>query len=284
MENHIKNIIEIINYIADQVYRLEDKNIIKETYKKLYEIIEEKAIYCEISNLIYFWKIKKEKNIDDCFKELFKNRDPMLELIVRSELEKLKEEVKDENLEIIVEKKKKMEMDKLKDYCFINILLSWLGGPLKNKISNKLKDFIGYTSTLINYLNNEIYLDYITQIEINNLFEEKDTKVIENHKIYFLINIYEALNKLKDDLKNYPNEIDQIMFIDKYLKKLETEVNNLDDLFNYFSDKIIVLTSLIYLTWYPIEIRLNELDKFEKILSNLITRYLRYLEKEINIK
>lgn len=289
MGAHIKNIIKIINYSAEKIYELDEKNIFKKVYENIHEIIKQKALYCEISNLICFYEIEnlqKNTTLDECIEKLFKHRDVFYELIIKSEIEKLKKDYGIKNLKNIVEEKKKMNIDTLKEYCFISLFLNWLQGPLKNKISNKLKDFIGYATTLINYLNQStLYLDYVTKIDIENFIEEKDFELLKEWKDALLVNLYEAVKKLKEEDKNTKSIFEEFLFIHKSLKKLESEVgSDMEKLLEYFSEKIIVSVSLIYLTNYPIEIKISEINDFNRMVKNFIVRYSRYSDKEISKK
>lgn len=285
-ENHIKNIIKIINYIAEEIHNLNEKEIFNKVYENLHKIMGKKALYCEISNLISFWEMKQKNiSLEECLKEFFKNRNPIYELLIKSEIESLIKKNKEENLKIIIEEKKKMDFNTLKEYCFISVFLNWLQGPLRNKISNKLKDFIGYTATLINYFHQDsLSFEYIEKIDKENFIEEKDFELLKESKLEFLVTLYDCLHKLKNEIKNnYNSIIDEFLFVHKYLKKLETEIgDDIKKLFENFSYKIIISISLIYLTNYPITIKIKEIDKFDRIIKNFITRYSKYSDKEIS--
>lgn len=176
-------------------------------------------------------------------------------------------------LEIILRQERKPTLDKLKEQIRSALILKWLQGSLKDKLSKELQDYIIFLATLYGQFQTRGVLDVDWQ---PHDVSEDDTTVIEKEFDVFktaVTNAIEDIKKARSKESNTATGQEQFRVIFESVTNLikMQEEDKLDSI-DAFKDKLLVSTALIYMQDEFVK-KDAELEKFVQLLVSLYYQF-----------
>jgi len=296
--SHIENLERILQYILDETPSLRVVDIL---YERIKFVIEKQIVMRDAENFLAYFKfilssshIPKKLKFEPKLVEAFINR-TYAELdssIQRYRGKKLYEyleyklnlgtEIGADDLkllEIILRQERKPTLDKLQEQIRSALILKWLQGALKDKLSKELQDYIIFLATLYGQFQTDGVLDVDWQ---PHDISEEDTTVIEKEFDVFktaVTNAIEDIEKARSKESNVATGQEQFRVIFESVTNLikMQEEDKLDSL-DAFKDKLLVSTALIYMQDEFVK-KDAELEKFVQLLISL---YYQFRDKHYN--
>jgi len=187
--------------------------------------------------------------------------------------------VSDDNLallENILKIEKKPTFDRLVEHIRIAVILKWLQGPLKDQVSEGLKDYVIFLATVYGQYEKNRVLN--VEWHPYAISEEDMTLIVREYKI-FETSIMEALQVIREAISKNPDP-------KKYQEQFRIVIVSLDNLvklskkgelnsFEAFRDKIIVAITLIYVQDDFVE----KDSELKKLIQLFISLYRQFSDK-----
>ncbi len=176
-------------------------------------------------------------------------------------------------LENILKVEKKPTFDKLMEHIRIAVILKWLQGPLKDQVSQGLKDYVIFLATVYGQYEKNRVLN--VEWQPYKVSKEDMTLIVREYKI-FETSIMEALQVVREAIAKNPDP-------NKYQEQFRIVIVSLDNLvkmskkgklnsFDAFRDKIIVAITLIYIQDDFVE-KDSELRKLVQLFISLYRQF-----------
>ncbi len=292
MATHLENLENILTFIVDETPSL---RIIDVLYDRIEFVVEKQIAVRDAENFMAYFKfllstsrIPKKLKFAPKLMQAFINRTyaDLDSSTQKRRSKKLYEylelkiglgtEIGDEDLkllEVIVKQERKPTLDKLKEKVHIAMLLKWLQGPLKDKLSKGLQDYIIFLATVYGQYQTERVFDAEWQpYEVS----DKDMAIIEQEYEVFKTALTNAIEKIKKARIKKPRttkgqEQFRVVF-DSVTNLIEMQERGEIDSVDAFRDKLIVSTALIYIQDEFVK-KDAELKKFVQLLVSLYYQF-----------
>ena len=267
MVGHLENIEKLFLYTLEQI--TPDK-LIQLLYEKISRLVENQIIERDIENFISYFRfvlsspvIPKTLTANTNLIKYFVSRtysgfdSETIEIRVKKIFEYLKDligegtEINNKNLEFLqktLSKRTVPTFEKLRERVLIATMLKWLQGPLKDRLSKELNDYVIFLATTFGQYETQRILNVEKE---HHTLSKKDLVMIVNNYSPFEISLMEAIKEVRNARSNItkgstPREQFRVVFdsLDNLVKK--NQEGKLDDI-SAFKDKLIVSTTLIYL-------------------------------------
>jgi len=298
MARHIENLERILQYILDETPSLRVVNIL---YERIKFVIERQIVMRDAENFLAYFKfllssshISKKLKFEPKLVQAFINR-TYAELdssIQKYRAKKLYEyleyklnlgtEIGADDLkllEIILKQERKPTLDKLKEQIRSALILKWLQGPLKDRLSEELQDYSIFLATLYG----QFQTDGVFDVDWwPHDISEEDTTVIEKEFDVFksaVTNAIEDIRKARSKESNVSTGPEQFRVIFESVTTLikMQEEGRLDSI-EAFKHKLLVSSALIYIQDEFVK-KDPELEKFVQLLVSL---YYQFRDKHDN--
>ncbi len=298
MARHIENLESLLTFIVEETPSLRIVNIL---YDRIKFTIERQIAMRDAENFLAYFKfllssshIPKKLKFEPKLVQAFINRTyaELDSTIQEYRAKKLYEyleyklnigtEIGADDLkllEIILKQERKPTLDKLKERVRMALLLKWLQGPLKDKLSKGLQDYIIFLATLYGQFQADGVFDVDWQ---PHDISEKDILMIEHEYEVFKTAVMKAI----EDIKNARSKGSRATKGQEQFRVVFDSVTNLIkiqekgelDSIEAFKDKLLVSTALIYIQDEFVK-KDAELEKFVQLLVSL---YHQFRDKHYN--
>ncbi|MEO0226093.1 MAG: hypothetical protein ABIL05_03975 [candidate division WOR-3 bacterium] len=267
MIEHLKNIEKILLYTLEVLVPQKIVNIL---YDKIHQLIDAQILKRDVENFSSYFKfvlsssaIPKKLLINEEIVRVFIDRtysgfdQTLRDQRAQRVFEYLKEkigagvEINIKNLsrlDRILSYESRPNFDRVKERILIALILKWFQGPLQERISDELNDYIIFLATSFGQYRSERVLN----VE-NVTFEvsQNDLDLIISEFSNFEFALLEAIEEIRNAYSRPSksrNGRDQFRFVFESLDRLalKSQEGKLNDV-SAFKDKIIVATTLIYL-------------------------------------
>jgi hypothetical protein len=175
-------------------------------------------------------------------------------------------------------KEEEFTFEKLKERIIIGLLLKWLQGPLKEKLSESLNDYIVFLATTFG----QFVSDRIINFEVEDYrMGQKDLAILTLEYTFFETALLDALmiiRKFQSKLSKNASVRDQFRFVFKSLDNLIVSIQSeTKDELTIFRDKMIVSISLIYLQ----DSFVRKEPEVENLINLFLSLYYQFRDKRL---
>jgi hypothetical protein len=173
-------------------------------------------------------------------------------------------------------KEDEFTFEKLKERIVIALLLKWLQGPLKEKLSESLNDYIVFLATTFGQFES----DRIINFEVEDFrMGKEDLAILCLEYTFFETALLDALTivrTFKPKVTKNTSVRDQFRFVFKSLDNLVVSIQSeTKDELTVFRDKLIVSISLIYLQ----DSYVRKEPEVENLINLFVSLYYQFRDK-----
>lgn len=298
MARHIDNLESLLKFIVDETFSLRVVDIL---YDRIKFIIERQIAMRDAENFLAYFKfllssshipkkLKFEPKLVQAFinrtyaeldsaiqnyraKKLYEYLEYKLNIGTEMGVDDLK------LLEIILKQERKPTLDKLKERVRMALLLKWLQGPLRDKLSKGLQDYIIFLATLYGQFQTDGVFDVDWQ---PHDLSEKDSAVIEKDYEVFKT----AVTKAIEDIREARGKVSPATKGQEQFRIVFESVTNLIKMqekgelesIEAFKDKLLVSAALIYIQ----DEFVKKDEELQKLVQLLVSLYHQFRDKHYN--
>lgn len=292
---HLTNLEKILLFVLQETCA---QNMIDDLYETIKSTVEKYIVLRDVENFIAFFKyalstsnVAEKLTIRPEMVQTFIDRtytgfttsthSYRAELLYEYLTNKLKDgtHISNKNLELLEKclvQERKPSLEKIMAHARIATRLKWLQGPLKNKLSDGMRDYVIFCATIYGqYRTNRLFgVEWPT-----HSVSEQDINLIIGEYRLFEIALMQANQTIRDNIAKEPDPHDyreQFRVIFESLDNLVTLSKRKElDSIDLFKDKIIVSTALIYLQ----DEFVKKDPELERLIQLFVSLYIKFRDK-----